>query len=67
MTLDANIHHTEIASLVIHLAFRILTPLSFLYRRHILRACVSPAELHILKTCAEKGTLNDYEELDPDI
>lgn len=67
MTLDANLHCTKIASQIIHSAFRILTPLTSLYRRHILRACVSPAELYILKTCAENGTLNGYEELDPDI
>lgn len=49
------------------IAFRISTPLTSLYRRHIFRACVSPAELYILKTCAENRTLNGYEELDPNI
>ena len=44
MTLDANLHCTKIASLIIHSAFRILTPLTSLYRRHIQNAIIENSQ-----------------------
>lgn len=64
MTLDANLHCTKSNN---PLGFPYFNTITSLYRGHILSACVSPAELYILKTCAENETLNGYEELNPDI